>query len=136
MEDLNDLTYFCLNCKRTSFLFQNEKTFCLKYINTMKIDFLFKSKFLFIFICTQLVVGGNLFLEIHIFKSKHLSEYSLSYKAVIFHLWNAICRGLRYKKIRISAVLSGWALLARLYLAMRFDWTYYRFKIVKEQNLF
>lgn len=96
----------------------------LKYINIREIDFLSKSQFLFIFICTQLVVGGNLFLEIYNFRSKYWREYSLSYKAVTFLLWNAIWTGLSYKKISTSVVLSGWALLPMLYLAAWFGWTY------------
>ena len=55
-------------------------------------DSLSQGKFLFIYICTQLAVGGISFLEIPILKSKCLGEYSFSYKQWCLQLWNVILR--------------------------------------------
>lgn len=60
--------------------------------HTKKFGSLSKGKFLFIYICTQLAVGGIAFLETRILKSKCLGEDSFSYEQWRFQLGNVMLR--------------------------------------------
>ena len=100
-------------------------------------DSLAKGKFLFIYICTHLAVGGISFLEIPILKSKCLGEYSFSHEQWCLQLWNVILKSPWWKRekcgcaladsVMLSSQINGFcqvlmALLTMLYTGMCLMW--------------